>query len=269
MNQRQGEEWLKQRYNAITGTDVAKIIGVDETLSRVKLFDSKCREIDPLANANTYTRDLLNKGLRYEPVAKEDFIKWFKHRGYDVFYTPHDTYKWFCGTPDYIAEDNNEKIVLEIKTHFYPQDNFARPYYSPTQIPLKHWTQVQAYMEILNFQTGMLWSWTIKNGFSCFEIKRDKEFFQKEVMPKLKSFYDLLVHYKPMVDSNEYKNILNKLRFQKGERESMSQVVRTRLLLTTEPLLVATPPPESLDLTSESSNFQIHLNRLSSNQQTN
>ena len=79
---RQGEEWIKARYHSITGTDVVgNILGCDQEISKgggkKKLFETKAKEIDPLAGASPVTMTYLALGREFEKSALKFFQEFF------------------------------------------------------------------------------------------------------------------------------------------------------------------------------------------------
>lgn len=199
MNQRSGDEWKAARHDVITGTDVGKILGCDSQCSRTKLLGCKIAGIDPAEDASDYAKHLMELGKAFEPVALGAFKEVREAHGLDYEgvvpgMKAHSLVPWFVGTPDFILDDGG--AVVEIKTHFYPSAARARPFECVQRIPSRHWLQVQAYMEILDVDTGFLWSWTMENGGSCFEIRRAKMFWIQTVMPELSEFWAKMVEGK-------------------------------------------------------------------------
>ena len=168
-------------------------MGCDYRCSRSKLLELKLLKKDPLENADEFTKMLLKLGNEFEPAALSAFQLAFRKRklsfnGYVPGMTPHPNFKWFTGTPDYIMDLNGYKCVVEIKTHWNESPETATPISCVQCIPLRHWLQVQAYLEILDLQIGYLWSWTINHGSSCFRINREKMFWDSIVFPEVLFF---------------------------------------------------------------------------------
>jgi hypothetical protein len=66
------------------------------------------------------------------------------------------------------------------------------PYVSVPEIRLKHYLQVQAYMQIMGYDRAHLVSWTLVHGFTVFSLDRDKNLWEKIVLPALRRFDKLL-----------------------------------------------------------------------------
>ena len=194
MNERNGNEWLDARYQSVTGTDVGKIMGCDDTTSRQKLCYYKLHKIDPLIHATDYTKRLVRYGGLFENAALGEFRRYFinhdwLYNGYVPGMSPHKDYSWITGTPDYIADLNdNDKCVVEIKTHWSPSPELASPIKIVDTIPLKYWLQVQTYLEILDINEGFQWSWILLNGYTCFHIARLNDFWNSHILPRILDF---------------------------------------------------------------------------------
>jgi len=217
----------------VTGTDVGKIMGCDEYCSRKKLLESKILKKDLLENASPFTKTLLSLGNQFENPALLECRRCFSNLkiGKDGFVpgmSPHNDYSWFTGTPDYIFDHvNGFKAIIEVKTHWYPSPTEATPISEVSQIPLKYWLQVQAYLEIRDLPKGFLWSWTLINGNTCFEINRDKEFFNDVIIPELIRFRH---SYESKVDGNLVK-------FKRSEKKRLVHMIFYQMKLTTRMII--------------------------------
>jgi len=228
MNERSGESWKIARYNSVTGTDVAKIMGCDERITPKMLLYNKLHMIDPLEKADPFTQSLLNLGNKYEGCALSDFRNIFlkkdlSYNGYVPEMSAHRDYHWFTGTPDYICDYwDNLKRVVEVKTHWYPNPQEAMPIKLPEDIPLKYWLQVQSYLEIMDIETGFLWSWTVQNGGRCHSIQRYREYWTKFVLPRILKFRSL---WADAIENPSCEvDILNQLVFQRGEKRDLKEI---------------------------------------------
>jgi len=236
---RDGEQWRHARFGCVTGTDVARILGVDPSVSRRKLFECKLAHLDPTYNAGPYLKYLLEMGKIYEPLARDQFIECTRHAGY----TPrvpgmeiHPTYPWLTGTPDLYTcgDDGAIRSIVEIKCHFAPNPHSAIPYEDKSDLPLKHWLQVQTYMEIKNVEDGYIWSWTLGNGATLFHVRRmEKGMFREYIIPMLSDFYGLLKsYYNPDHPIVPPKSALERLTFRRGAKTAIKDVLEAQLCLT-------------------------------------
>lgn len=236
---RDGEQWKLSRYGCVTGTDVAKILGVDSSVSRRKLFESKLAHTDPIYNAGPYLKHLLEMGKIHEPVAREQFIGCMRHGNDDGSYSyivpgmeVHRDYPWLTGTPDLFICDSNGDIhgIVEIKCHFHPEPYSAVPFQRKDELPLKHWLQIQTYMEIKNVENGYVWSWTLGNGATLFNIRRmDRFVFEQCIIPMLSQFHDFLkMYYDAGHPTVAPKSVLEYLTFRRGKKAIIHDVLESQ-----------------------------------------
>lgn len=188
------DSWLEARYDSVTCTDLGKILGVDHDVSRRKLLLSKLERRDLLEGCSPITRNLIMMGQTFEGTARETFKTWYEGSGTDEMrrgFVPtmhtHTKYPWFTGSPDYLVPE--KRLVVEIKTHFFPNIEVAHPILSVNDIPLKYYLQVQGYQEIMDYDDGILFSWTLKNGWKKYWVRRDKRLFEDVILPGIREFH--------------------------------------------------------------------------------
>jgi putative phage-type endonuclease len=221
------EEWKQARYHGVTGTDVATILGLNPNLSKKKLFYHKLRREDPPVTG--MGRTLMDLGKQFEPVAKAAFLRWAGSNmgaGKSVNLLRHKNFEWLVGSPDYLLGD----YVIEFKTHFFPSITVVRPYEAVGKIPLRYYLQVQAYLEITDKQKGILVSWTANNGFTVWDVQRDKV-LMNTVLPELEKFAgDMwLVQSMGGPDTGEGLKKVEGMRMEKGMKEYWTHLVFTSL----------------------------------------
>jgi len=195
----------------------------------------KINKLDPLDSAPEFTKYIVGLGNTFEHAALAHFRRVASEIGigkvgYIPGMSPHPIYNWFTGTPDYILEaPDGTKCVVEVKTHWYPSVDEARPM---EFMFMKHWLQVQSYLEILNLDVGYLWSWTMSNGYALFRIDRAKIFWNDVVWPQVFLFRHVFERQQSfLMFRNE---ILNKLTFRSHEKQRMEQVVFDEMNRTTQ-----------------------------------
>ena len=220
------DEWKAERYDRITGTDVAKILGLDSECSRMKLMRMKFTKEEPVVSA--YGEKLMRLGREFEPVAREAYLEWdpdCQGRVPGLFQAKEP---WLVGSPDMI--DQGKKLVVEFKCHFHPSIIHSRPYESCEKIPLKHYVQVQTYMYILGWERGRLFSWTPCNGFSIFEFRFDQRLWDK-IMPEVKIFEDQMTNLKRVgLESRHGQQILSWMKFPREYKQEWINKVWFSLL---------------------------------------
>jgi predicted phage-related endonuclease len=172
MNERSGDDWKNKRYECVTGTDISMIMGCN-TILRMALCRSKVNKTELLANTNELTKNYLFLGREFENPALTEFrLEYIRSKrglsGYVPGMIAHRDHPWLTGTPDYILNHwDGKQILVEVKTHWNPSSEKVWPIMTFDAIPPKYWLQIQAYLLILNLDTGYIWSWTLKNGFMC------------------------------------------------------------------------------------------------------
>lgn len=238
--ERDGEAWRALRYEHVTGTDVARILGMDPYVSRRRLLESKLAHADPSDSAGPYAQRLMAMGRESEPAARDAFVALAETYGPAEFRVPgfveHRTYTWLAGTPDLLVIEHGKPAgVVEIKCHFHPDPALADPIACEADFPLRHWLQVQTYLEILNVDNGFLWSWTRCQGATLFHVQRaDPALFEHCVLPLLYEFKDILrKYYRAEGPTTAPKEDLAKLVFRRGEKDDIRAVLQHHLDVTT------------------------------------
>ena len=215
------EAWRQLRFDCVTGTDVASILGLNDT-SRMRLLTLKAKREEE--EPNQYGKDLMALGNTFEPVARAQYLAW---SGKAQQPTPplfrHENITWLVGSPDLL--DYDDKIVVEFKTRFYPSPAEASPFRTIESIPLKYYLQVQTYMEIMDWDRGHLFVWSPRNGWSLFEFRRDRNLFEA-IRMELERFHEVLLRLKRVgADSTEGKELIGKARMKPGEKEQWVMAV--------------------------------------------
>ena len=141
------EAWLQERNNNICGTEVAVLFGKGDFMSLDKLWIKKfSKEVGaPIENAN------LERGNFFElPIA----LLGEKVYGYKLdresqhnFYT-YDGDHRLASTIDFLAQDQEGKFILEVKTMAYKkfQSLFGKGSITSETITFQYWAQLQAQM---------------------------------------------------------------------------------------------------------------------------
>ena len=218
----QDKEWKEARYECITCTDIGPIMGV-HSISRRRLLESKIYKSDPMANADEFTKRILEQGKTYEEAAREAY-KAARPGATGFVPSMHvsATIPWFTGTPDYLIPD--QKTVVEFKTHHYPTMDMAFPIHDTIMIPDKYYLQVQGYIQLLNYDHGVLFSWTARHGWRMFFVGRDDDLWSRWIYPRLEAFYHAMVVGK--AHPVEMAGIMIKeMTFKRGEKREVEEAI--------------------------------------------
>jgi hypothetical protein len=161
------EEWLEQRRNVVTATDVARLhLGGPGTWRTVR------------AEKNGKTRDLSNNPAIKWGVAREPFISDYVTLFADQTLTHNDKLilsdedERFAATPDMIGPNS----IGEIKTTKHDWD----------EIPQNYLLQVQWQL----FVTGMRWcvfAWEVHDNYTPVEIKHQVIHADPQIQQELKA----------------------------------------------------------------------------------
>lgn len=225
------DEWKNARYDNITCTDLGKILGMDQTCSRKKLLVSKWERRDLLENASDFTKALINKGKEFEASAMADYKLWRLRSGYteNAGFVPSmhqdEEAPGITGSPDMLIP--GARTVVEFKTHWFPDVESAQPF-TIDRIPAKYYLQVQGYLQIMKYQTGHLFSWTLNNGYRVFEIDRDISLWERAIKPPCITF-KLWMEAAGGANKRVTKVILADARVSADEKAFLSEAVSTSI----------------------------------------
>lgn len=259
------EDWVESRRWSVTASDIAAILKVDKYTTTQGLYRDKFSG-DPLDDGtNPRLHELLTMGRFFEDTALDTFLTATRYAAeraegtsdcfkFGAAYPPrigfapglhaHRDYPWLRGTPDFVLPSTRKtpaNTVLEIKTHWHPGTLQAVPLLHKLDIPLKYYLQVQTYLSIVNTSDGLLFSFTVHNGWTLFSIKRDQNLFDVHIVPAALVFYNNLQAYKTALQcfqsgtaSAEHLDavkarILDNCRTKRGEKQTMDALVRGSL----------------------------------------
>ncbi len=198
-------EWLMQRHNILTSSEVASALDSNLHESSLELLKRKC---SPLQESDLATSSSINWGEKYEPVAKEVFERITNEKPIDVNLIIHEKIKWLGASPDGVLPS---KKLLEIKCPFHR-------HIVSNRVPYYYWIQVQMQLEVCDFDecyffqcrfeendlhsTGHQFSgvhadgtkWYLKK-YTMDVIKRDRDWFARS-LPLLTQFWQRVEHYR-------------------------------------------------------------------------
>lgn len=251
MAERQGDSWLEQRYDFITGTDVGIIMGVASD-SRAALLESKVLRKPLHDDSNPFLNNLFESGRLFEPSAKDSFEDWMKRFHFRETGQPihnvgqvgtlikHKKSPLYAGTPDYICSlPGLNDSVVEFKTHWMPSAGESVPIEDVKTIPLKYYLQVQHYLELADLPTGMLYSWTFSHGATCFHVRRDPALWAW-LAPKLEEFnkyvQDARKYHTPQkpISMHNLKAYKDLVKMKRGQKKINEDTILTSLLWSAE-----------------------------------
>ena len=210
------DEWLNQRLNIISSTDVSIILNRNPYNNVNNLIKDKVSGTK-FSNHNT------KWGNYFENIAQNIYEDKFKIKVNNIGLVIHDKIKWIGASPDGICSDNS---LVEFKC---PVKKSIDTY------PEHYWIQVQMQMEVCNIDTCNLFQCKFievsnieynkldKNiikgiakidnksiywrfiDYKKFKINRDKSWFNT-IFPKLKTFWNDFTIYKNSSKQNHQYN---------------------------------------------------------------
>lgn len=219
------DAWKQARYSCVTCTDLGKILGLDTGCTRQKLLASKRKKVEVMDKCTPFVQSLLDNGRRFEETCRESWKSWYvsqKKAGQGFVPSMHvdPELPFFSGSPDYVVP--GDKLLVECKTHFYPNITDAWPVQRVEDIRLKHYVQIQGYLRIMGYDLGYLISWTLCHGFCIYVIQFDEALWNQILRPNIERF-------KSMMDRAR-DSYVPEARMGRGESDANSVCVYTSML---------------------------------------
>ena len=141
------QEWLNQRLDRISASDIGSALGVNEYKEPEIVIIDKCGYPnkwwwDPVASVR-----FTHHGHKFEFVASQIHEVDHGVKCYEASFVPHPTIDFIGASPDKFALDEKNKrgYLVEIKCPYrrYPKINVVPPAY---------WVQMQIQMEVTNLE---------------------------------------------------------------------------------------------------------------------
>jgi putative phage-type endonuclease len=177
-HEQRSQEWLDLRYNMLTASDVASVIGVNSFESPEDVMYKKCGFRRPMRDTTA-----VDHGTFYETEARDIYASRFGEVVYEIGLVPHPIHRWLGGSPDGITESGK---LIEIKCPLSRKITETVPvYYVP---------QVQLLMEILDLDECDFIQYdprTTPPTFVCTNLKRDRAWFDEQ-LPIMDVFWKIV-----------------------------------------------------------------------------
>ena len=180
------KEWYEQRNNAITASDIPTVLGENAYKTTWSLLVDKCNANPKPFMGNEATR----WGNHYEDIAIDIYSKLKNKTVLSFGLLIHPEHSWLGGSPDGITTDG---VLLEVKCPLSRQIVMG-------EVPHHYLSQVLLNLEICDLEMAHFIEY--KPGKSdedyiinIVEVKRDREWFSKE-MPKMKAFWEDVLFYR-------------------------------------------------------------------------
>lgn len=185
------DAWHKARSKSICASEVAGFLGLDPYMSRAKLIKAKLGKL--VEKSNIVSDRMKDWGKTMEPVAISALCSLLSQPALNYGSLQHTQFLEFQGEPDALTFNpfTSEWTPLEIKCRAWPTPISATPYPTKWDVPMKHWVQVQCYMELCNSSHAYLYNWTANNGSSLYKVWRDRAFFTDFILPLIYEFINV------------------------------------------------------------------------------
>lgn len=142
--EQRSKEWYEIREKIITASSLADCLGKGHFKSKEDLLIEKTSK-DPPAR---FTNDIIEHGVKYEPIATTFYEKLNKLKVVEFGLVPHEKFKIFGASPDGICDiDSPEDYIgrmLEIKCP--PVRKFTK------EVPEHYWMQMQGQLETCDLE---------------------------------------------------------------------------------------------------------------------
>lgn len=181
-------EWLNQRRMGITGTDVAKILGVSKWGTALEVYKDKLG-LTPEKPMNA----AMQFGVDQEPLIIKEYSKKNNAKVIQVGHLVHSKESWIIGNPDgIVADDTNQWIKgLEIKTG--SQKKYWGVSGDPeVRIPVEYQWQCRWYMALTNLQEWDIAVLLEKTEYRQYTLNRDLK-IEQAMLDQCRNFWENFV----------------------------------------------------------------------------
>lgn len=169
------EEWLKNRYNGIGGSEISAVVGCNPYLDNVTLWKIKTGQVTPEdISEKSYVKYGTQAEMHLRGLFRLDFPE------YEVEYIENNSFKndrfpWALASVDgWLTDADGRKGILEIKTTEILQSMQKEKWNK--QIPMNYYCQCLFYMAVLEAEFCVLKAQlkTIYDGIPYLQTKHYK-----------------------------------------------------------------------------------------------
>ena len=189
------EQWLKNRMQGIGGSDIGAICGVNKYMSPRLLYLIKTGQYEmPISKES---KERMYWGRIHEPIIANEFAK---RTNKIIQESPatlqHKDYPWAIANVDrFIVDEQGRPYgVLECKT----ADWRLNKDWEEGEIPRSYIYQIMWYLWITGLEYGAFAALIGGNKFYYYEVFRDDELLNNEIIPKADKFWNY--HIKNMIE---------------------------------------------------------------------
>lgn len=169
------DEWLKNRYNGIGGSEISAVVGCNPYLDNVTLWKIKTGQLTPEdISDKSYVKYGTQAEMHLRGLFRLDFPE------YEVEYIDNNSFKndrfpWALASVDgWLTDEDGRKGILEIKTTEILQSMQKEKWNN--QIPQNYYCQCLFYMAVLEADFCILKAQlkTVFNGVPYLQTKHYK-----------------------------------------------------------------------------------------------
>lgn len=169
------EEWLKNRFNGLGGSEISAVVGCNPYMDNVTLWKIKTGQVTPEdISEKSYVKYGTQAEMHLRGLFRLDFPE------YEVEYIENNSFKndrfpWALASVDgWLTDEEGRKGVLEIKTTEILQSMQREKW--KEQIPQNYYCQCLFYMAVLEADFCILKAQlkTVFNGFPYLQTKHYK-----------------------------------------------------------------------------------------------
>lgn len=230
--------WLAARTNGIGGSDVGAICGVSPFTSARQIYLKKTGQYDESVQQSDASKERMHFGHMLEPIVADEYARrelaGTNLRLVDIDATmQHKEFPWALANIDrLIVEDFYEPVlnegeeprliyskpvgILECKT----TSEYMNDEWESGDILKSYIYQLNWYLWILGLEKGAFACLVGGNKFYSYEVYRNDELLENEIIPKAKSFWfdNVLALKEPEMQATD-KEFVNSL-YSKVEKNS-------------------------------------------------
>ena len=175
--EQRSQEWLDQREQMITASDVASAIGENRYESVDSFVKKKVLRTKWAGNAATA------HGTALEPMVRDMYDEKTGRKSHEIGLVQHREYPWLGASPDGVTEDG---LLIEIKCPLTRKIEKKVPSYYLPQVQLQLEITDLEECDFIQYKPGP------PEEYVVIRVKRDREWFAKN-LPAMRIAWDRIV----------------------------------------------------------------------------
>lgn len=205
-------EWLAVRTKGLGGSDIGAICGVSPFSSARQIYFSKTGQFEEALKPSAASIERMHFGHLLEPIVADEFARkeLTAEKGREGWKlieldatVSHKDHSWMRANVDRLILDANGKVVgiLECKTTSEYNDEA----WASGEILMSYLYQLNWYMYILDIKWGAFACLVGGNKFYSYEVYRNDELLETEIIPKATDFWfnNVIALQEPELQSND------------------------------------------------------------------